>query len=92
MDFDWGVTTIPWETTTDVNKAPMGCTVSIKFKPIHDITPGLDAYGINRAPVYGVGSTSNNLRGKPFYEGYRESSDARTRAIERVKNKPKADG
>ena len=36
-------------------KAPMMCKVSISFAPIHDISPGLDSKGRNRAPVYPVG-------------------------------------
>ncbi len=36
-------------------KAPMMCKVSVSFAPIHDISPGLDSKGRNRAPVYPVG-------------------------------------
>jgi len=57
LSFDWydGVT---WETDRnrgDNKVAPMMCKVTISFTPIHDITPGLDHMGANRAPVYPVG-------------------------------------
>lgn len=57
-------------------KAPMMCKVSVSFAPIHDISPGLDFKGRNRAPVYPVGlahipdptppDTSTALRGDPI--------------------------
>ena len=52
MNFDWyyGV----WETDLG-KKAPKMCKVNISFSPIHDITPGLDVNGYNRAPIYPVG-------------------------------------
>jgi hypothetical protein len=36
-------------------RAPMMCKVSISFSPFHDITPGLDHLGYNRAAIYKVG-------------------------------------
>jgi len=35
-------------------RVPKMCEVSISFTPVHDITPGLDVYGTNRAAVYPV--------------------------------------
>jgi hypothetical protein len=32
------------------------CKVTLAFTPIHDIAPGLDHLGFNRAPVYPVGT------------------------------------
>ena len=50
MSFDWQ------DRRWDIDeKAPMMCKVNISFAPIHDITPGLDSQGYNRAPVYPVG-------------------------------------
>lgn len=37
------------------NRAPKYCEINVSFAPIHDITPGLDAQGYNRAPLYSVG-------------------------------------
>ena len=33
------------------------------FKPVHDIAPGLDHLGYNRAPVYPVGDVMNDIVG-----------------------------
>ena len=55
MSFDWMAGT--WD-TSDGRKAPKMCKVTISFTPIHDITPGLDANGQNRAPIYPIGPYS----------------------------------
>lgn len=49
-----------WETTNPGSKAPQITRVNITFSPIHDIAPGLDHNGYNRAPVYPVGWFSTN--------------------------------
>jgi len=54
LSLDWMLNTAPWETNVD-RRAPKMCKVSISFSPIHDISPGLDSSGHNRAPVYPVG-------------------------------------
>lgn len=53
MNFEWlDNQNILW----DIDKgAPMLCKVTLQFSPIHDISPGLDSQGYNRAPVYPVG-------------------------------------
>lgn len=53
INFDWyeGAT---WDLDTG-RKAPKLCKVTISFSPVHDIAPGLDAYGQNRAPIYSLG-------------------------------------
>ena len=43
------------------NRAPRSCKVQMSFEPIHDIAPGLDYQGLNRAPIYPVGSLVNSL-------------------------------
>ena len=30
----------------------MGAKITIQFAPIHDIPPGIDATGVNRAEIY----------------------------------------
>jgi hypothetical protein len=45
------------------NRAPRSCKVQMSFEPIHDIAPGLDHEGFNRAPIYPVGQLINNIRG-----------------------------
>lgn len=53
LNFDW-YDKVQWDTAPG-NKAPMACKVTISFSPIHDISPGIDSQGYNRAPVYPVG-------------------------------------
>lgn len=54
LTFDWGGPSAKWEIDPDA-RAPQTCKVTLSFQPIHDITPGLDSQGYNRAPVYPVG-------------------------------------
>ena len=54
MNFDW-YDKVTWETTKVGKKAPKLCKVTLAFSPIHDISPGLDSNGYNRAPIYPVG-------------------------------------
>jgi hypothetical protein len=55
LAFDWYDKTT-WTTDEgEGRKAPKMCKVTISFSPFHDITPGLDHKGFNRAPVYPVG-------------------------------------
>lgn len=73
MSFDWYDRTT-WEVGFGVDnptpslgrRAPKMCKVTISFSPIHDITPGLDYTGANRAPIYPVGSHAiDDLRSVP---------------------------
>lgn len=54
MNFDW-YDKVTWETRLG-STAPKMCKVTISFAPIHDISPGLDHMGYNRAPIYPVGA------------------------------------
>jgi len=54
MNFDWYNQTT-WETEQRDKIAPKMCKVTLTFSPIHDISPGIDHSGFNRAPVYRVG-------------------------------------
>jgi hypothetical protein len=60
LQIDWQLNTIMWGSEVG-NRAPTGCKITLGFKPIHDITPGIDADGFNRAPVYKVGNLSNGV-------------------------------
>ena len=52
---------------TDIgSRAPKFCTVSIQFSPVHDITPGLDSDGFNRAPIYNAGRVMNGIAGDVY--------------------------
>lgn len=54
---------IPWETEAYGSRAPKMCLIKMSLTPIHDIAPGLDANGFNRAPVYNVGEIMNGIAG-----------------------------
>jgi hypothetical protein len=54
LDMDWMIGQAPWEIQQD-RRAPKMCKVTVQFSPIHDITPGLDNRGSNRAPIFPVG-------------------------------------
>lgn len=66
LGFGWGWGEQAWNTDPGA-RAPRTCTVSLGLTPIHDITPGLDHNGINRAPIYGVGSYMSNQKGDPHH-------------------------
>jgi hypothetical protein len=53
MSFDW-YDRVTWE-IEPYRTAPKMCKVTISFAPIHDISPGIDHMGYNRAPIYPVG-------------------------------------
>lgn len=53
IGFDWKLNTMPWNLEPG-QKVPRMCEVSLGLTPMHDITPGLDADGYNRAPIYGI--------------------------------------
>ena len=52
-----------WGAGTDGpgHRAPRSCKVQMSFEPMHDIAPGLDHEGLNRAPIYPVGNLVNHL-------------------------------
>lgn len=61
LNFNWMDRTT-WETEGDTagsrgygRRAPKLCQVTVSFAPIHDLTPGLDHLGSNRAPIYPIG-------------------------------------
>jgi hypothetical protein len=66
LSFTW--MEAPWETDWNA-RAPMACKVTFGFDPIHDISPGLDASGFNRAPIYNVGQIMNDSFGQPRRDG-----------------------
>jgi len=60
FDLDYGEST--WEVDLGA-RAPKTVTITISFQPIHDIPPGLDSDGFNRAPLYNVGKIVNSVAG-----------------------------
>jgi len=69
VNFNWLDEQFPWE--TDFNaRAPMGCKISFGFDVIHDIPPGLDHSGYNRAPLYNVGEIMRNVSGDVYEDKF----------------------
>jgi hypothetical protein len=44
-----------WNVHDPGSQAPKSCTITLSFTVIHDIAPGIDYAGFNRAPIYRVG-------------------------------------
>ena len=65
ISFEWKLGSAPWNMEVG-ERAPRMCEVQLGLIPIHDITPGLDHNGINRAPIYKVGS-SRDYTGDVWY-------------------------
>jgi hypothetical protein len=63
MSFNWINNDTTWETSKG-SKAPKIARIQCQFQPVHDIAPGLDHKGYNRAPVYQVGDVMNEIVGK----------------------------
>ena len=63
LNFEWFGDGNPWETERYGSRAPKMCEISISFSPVHDIAPGIDANGFNRAPLYNVGDAMNGVAG-----------------------------
>jgi len=63
LSFDWIGDNSPWEVERGA-RAPKIFKISVQFNPVHDIAPGLDHLGYNRAPVYPVGDVVNTVNGK----------------------------
>jgi hypothetical protein len=61
MNFDWN--NAPWETGVSGARAPKMCKITLSVSVVHDIAPGIDSDGFNRAPVYTVGRQSNAMAG-----------------------------
>jgi hypothetical protein len=72
ISFNWLEDNVPWE--TDYNaRAPIGCDITFQFDVIHDIPPGIDHTGYNRAPLYNVGEIMRSVAGDPYEEAISES-------------------
>ena len=63
FDIDWDER--PWEVVLG-SRAPQSVKISINFAPIHDIPPGLDHDGFNRAPIYNVGDMMKPVSQDPY--------------------------
>lgn len=71
INFDWLDDSFPWEIDHN-SRAPIGCKISFGFDVIHDLPPGLDHSGYNRAPLYNVGDIMKNISGDVYESFYKE--------------------
>lgn len=63
LDFKWMETSsFPTWNVNVGSSAPNMCQVTMNFAPVHDIAPGLDHLGYNRAPIYPVGNFSRQRK------------------------------
>lgn len=67
IDFSW-LDNFTWETQVYGSRAPKTCKVQMSITPIHDIAPGIDSDGFNRAPIYNVGTAVNAFGGDSYDE------------------------
>lgn len=58
--------TIVWETSEFGSRAPKMVKVSISFAAIHDIAPGIDETGFQRAIQYPVGNVARHINGDTY--------------------------
>ena len=66
MQFNWiGSDAGMWETEWN-SRAPTACRVTLNFTVIHDISPGIDNSGMNRAPNYNVGDIMQAYSGDSY--------------------------
>jgi hypothetical protein len=62
---------------TPGSRAPIGVKITLSMQVIHDIQPGKDSLGNNRAPIYPVGAPSRDSVGD-FRPGAARTATART--------------
>ena len=58
------------------SRAPKVVKVDVSYEPIHDLPPGLDHAGYNRAPIYNVGDIMRYVAGDPYDDDGRASHDS----------------
>ena len=79
LSYTWIDNVVPWETDWN-GRAPKVCKVTVGFDVIHDLPPGIDSSGYNRAPIYNVGDTMHSIVGDPQPDGGIASKQSFTRA------------
>ena len=62
LGYQWIDNQTPWETEWGA-RGPKVAKITVSFDPIHDLPPGLDHGGYNRAPSYNIGATMNSVSG-----------------------------
>lgn len=64
VTFDW-LSDFQWEIDHN-GRAPIGCKIGFTFNAIHDLPPGIDHSGYNRAPLYNVGDIMKGVSGDAY--------------------------
>jgi hypothetical protein len=64
FNFNWLEKDVPWEIDWNA-RAPIGVEIDFTLSVIHDLPPGLDHSGYNRAPLYNVGNIMKHVAGDP---------------------------
>lgn len=83
MSFEWLNAT--WELGPG-QTAPKVCKVKCEFKPIHDIAPGLDSNGFNRAPIYPVGRSVGRISPDIYIEKAAQDYRRRSFAVDKTRS------
>ena len=88
LQFSWagGSDVGMWETDWN-SRAPMSCKITAGFTVIHDIAPGIDSAGLNRAPIYNVGDTMNAFSGDQYSDNGEVSKNRFVAAASNTSNK-----
>jgi len=68
-----------WETDWN-SRAPKYAELTLQFDVVHDIPPGIDYSGYNRAPNYNVGDIMRSVSGDPYNDNGEASEDTWTSA------------
>lgn len=66
MAFNWDESAGNWDVDRFFARVPMLVKIDLSFTVIHDIPPGLDADGFNRAPIMPVGDMMGKLVGDAY--------------------------
>jgi hypothetical protein len=82
-----------WETSAYSSRAPKLMKVNISFAPVHDIAPGIDHTGFNRAPLYPVGDVAGAIAGDVYddeggEEKFKKSHEKASSGFGRKSNNP----
>ena len=92
INFTWIDPATTWDIRWN-SRAPIACKITMGFDPIHDISPGLDVYGANRAPNYNVGAmrlvsgdpiSVDGLKSREFFERNGAEPQIKSKVIEPI--------
>ena len=74
LSYNWIDSTNTWEIDWN-SRAPKVAKVSVSYEVIHDLPPGLDHSGFDRAPLYNVGDIMHHVAGDPYPDNGHASRD-----------------